>query len=427
MATYKYTNTSADIGQVPNVEVPKIDVEKLIGEQEQRAASINANPMQLLAGLGRPSTFQTAAASGLAGLQAGMAMPTASPEAAILTGALTGLQAYGGLQQQQRQQQLAELDLIPVDQISPNLVEQFPELSGVPIGMLNKMSGLFSAMGKQKVKPITAGTKAQLKLISEKQGLGLTDEQLNTISEPDAVKYVLEYNKEAGRGERFTEGEANKEKRLRLKSELANAFNLDPEAMPRTMTDDEGRSYLWTPKSGWKLISQRMDKANAGALSDAVAAINGLGNIDTFYDKIDNTMFPQLAQEAGKGGVVGGATSFIFPDVAQARAATTTLFTFANGGKALTEHEMKLIDGLFTNIAYGNPEREKAKANVKSYLTNKIRATIAGNLTGSAKAEVEGMLNNALGIVPTAKPVSKPSGSPKRDAIDTALDDIFGK
>lgn len=150
MATYKQTKTSADIGQVPEVNINIPPVDDTITAQQERAASLYANPQQLLAGLGRPTIAQTAATAGLSGLQAGMAMPTASPELAMLTGALTGMKSYGGLEQQQRQQQIAELDLIPIEQISPALVEAFPEAKGIPLGVFQKLSGLFSAMSKQK-------------------------------------------------------------------------------------------------------------------------------------------------------------------------------------------------------------------------------------------------------------------------------------
>lgn len=311
---------------------------------------------------------------------------------APLAGLASGFGAATEMEEAQKAQQT-------VRQAIPGIAEAYPELADMDINTFIKVAGPLSSLSKSKVPMADVATQKMLMEYG-----GLTEEEAKATPQKSAQFLIGE----KGKGERFATGEANKEARLRLKAQLTESFNLDPETSPRTMTDDEGRAYLWTGKN-WRLISQRMDKANAGALSDVVSAISGLGNIDTFYDKIDNTMFPQLSQVAGKSGAIGGATAFIFPDVAQARAATTTLFTFAKGGKALTETEMKMIDNLFTNLPYKSQQREDAKANVKNYLINQIRATMAGNLTGSARQEVEDMLEKAVGgkQAPKQAPQSK--------------------
>lgn len=146
MASYNKTVTSADIGQEP-AKTPgelKIDAEQI------RAASLWANPQQLLTGLPKPSAFQSAVNAGLQGLKAGQAIPTATPEVAMLTGALTGLGSQMPFEQAYQQNAMEQIDMLPIEQVSPSLVESFPEARGIPLGVFQKLSGIFSAMGKQK-------------------------------------------------------------------------------------------------------------------------------------------------------------------------------------------------------------------------------------------------------------------------------------
>lgn len=147
MATLKQTQTSSDIGKEPDID------SLYINPAANKAASIYANPMQLLGGLPKPSIIRGAAQAGLAGIRSGMAMPTASPEASALTGALTGIVAGPAYEQQYAEQQMANIDMLPIEQVSPSLVEAFPEARGIPLGIFQKLSGIFSAMSKQRAQP----------------------------------------------------------------------------------------------------------------------------------------------------------------------------------------------------------------------------------------------------------------------------------
>ena len=93
-------------------------------------------------------------------------------------------------------------DIAPLSQISPTLAQSFPEVADMPAkqayDFITKMSSYFSQQNKQ-IKPITLGTKAQLTSLLKTQNINLTEEQLDSIAEPDAVKYVLENTKQVGR------------------------------------------------------------------------------------------------------------------------------------------------------------------------------------------------------------------------------------
>lgn len=292
---------------------------------------------------------------------ANLATNAPNPFMAALGGAAVGAQQL----QQNQSQRIGQL---PFEQNFPGLAKEFG-LEGVP-----------TEIARQELP----------KMILERQ-------QQQGRMELLAPKTELAAAKEAGVAERFNISEANKTDRIKLKAQLTSDFNVDPDTAPRIMSDEEGREYLWNGKR-WTPLTRGLERGNKEAINDMMSAISSLKNIDSFYSGIENSNIPMLAQQAGSKGVVGRALSFAYPEIAQKRASVTTLFTFATGGKALTENEQLMIDNLFSSMAYGPQQREAAKRNIKDYLSSKIKANISANLSGGAKEEIESMLNEAVGI-----------------------------
>jgi hypothetical protein len=107
---------------------------------------------------GRPSVRNTLL-NALIGAQQGStaaldAARLGDPTAAALAGALGGFagaaqrpaeQLEQQMLQRQAQLQMAELELTPIEQISPAIVARFPFLEGTPMGMVNRISPLVTA------------------------------------------------------------------------------------------------------------------------------------------------------------------------------------------------------------------------------------------------------------------------------------------
>lgn len=100
-------------------------------------------------------------ASALMGFNKGMEAVTRSaalgdPFVAAMSGiagagAQPGPDAIAAQRQQMMQaQQLAQLEATPIDTVSPGLVEQYPELKGMPLGLVQKITPLIAETGRKK-------------------------------------------------------------------------------------------------------------------------------------------------------------------------------------------------------------------------------------------------------------------------------------
>lgn len=120
--------------------------------ESERGVDIKKNPASLMPKLPRiePQT-RDYLLSALMGLRSGL---TESREAARLgdplTAALAGISGAAAApgaqalaqarQQQESQARLAALEALPVEQVSPSIVEKHPELAGVPLGLIHKIA-----------------------------------------------------------------------------------------------------------------------------------------------------------------------------------------------------------------------------------------------------------------------------------------------
>lgn len=189
---------------------PPVDV---AGQVERRIEDSMSLGKRLKSGFGRvreslrlsPESRQgllNALLGGAAAAQKIQALgPGASPLAAGLVGAATGYQVPQELAMQQEQQRQAtafneaklreqQLDLTPIEAISPGIVERYPELKGMPLGFVNKIAPLLSKQDQLENLAIRYGF--QEKLI-EKRGeqvearKKLSEDEVQAISKSELI------------------------------------------------------------------------------------------------------------------------------------------------------------------------------------------------------------------------------------------------
>jgi hypothetical protein len=132
------------------------------------------NPVAPVGGQG----WKDALITGLLGLQAGTQAATSSSKYGDPTvGLLAGLGAGASVPGMMDEMRMKQLEATPVDQVSPGLVESYPELRGIPLGMVHKLAPLLGRLH---------GYESQISMAKFKSGL---QDDRNNVSAEEAKLY----------------------------------------------------------------------------------------------------------------------------------------------------------------------------------------------------------------------------------------------
>ena len=121
-----------------------------------------------------------------------------NPLIPLIVGSGAGLQARQDMGEEAKARQIAEQGNQKMEDRFPEFVNQNPWSKGMTVNEFKQNGSTFAAIEKQNKPKISVGTAAQLKKLRP----DLSDEQIFSIDEATAAKYVLEFTKEGGRNER---------------------------------------------------------------------------------------------------------------------------------------------------------------------------------------------------------------------------------
>lgn len=199
--------TGEDFGVAPDIEVDKPAVTERISEEGISSAAKsgqktrNVNYWDRIKETGQSAINPLA----MALLGAVRSLPALSkaegytnPLIPLIVGSGAGLQARQDTQGEERARQIAEQGNQKMEDRFPDFVAQNPWSKGMTVNEFKQNGSTFAAIEKQNKPKISVGTAAQL----QKLRPDLNDEQIYSLDEATAAKYVLEFTKEGGRNDR---------------------------------------------------------------------------------------------------------------------------------------------------------------------------------------------------------------------------------
>lgn len=282
---------------------------------------------------------------------ANLASQAPNPFMAALGGAAVGAQQL----QANRQQQL---EMANFEDVAPQMASQFPQLAKLRAKDAYPLVKELMLQQTKQAKPISEGTKAQLKQLRPE----LTEEQLMTIDEPTATKYVLENMKQVGAGQRAIIGLERAKELQKLSPQeleiLSQQTGISPEFLSQVKRSSISLLGL-TPKP--------MSSESAKNVATAESGIRQIDKLMEFYRTSPNArmVLSKIGGIGAEAAVVGDTEAQKILNASQEAADTITRL---RTGAALNREE---------EIYYGNLLRNRWKTlggqldslnNVKQFL-----------------------------------------------------------
>lgn len=165
----------------------------------------------------------------------------------------------------QMQEQASEMELLPIEQISPGLVERHPELKGVPAGLVNKIAPILSRSNSLEQQIAMMGIRAE----NTKENIKLAGQVRADADTIDANRAAA-FSRATGIPAEFFEGQRKADVNSQLQS--FRPAQRQAEAMLQT------RHLISELKSRWNGISGDVGIAEGTARGLANAATGGNAN-----------------------------------------------------------------------------------------------------------------------------------------------------